>query len=200
MVFRKNKNNRYLFCSSCDAGAYTISFPNLYLGSGVFGTTGVASSTYDGRAAYKFVKANAASTEIGAVWFSGSSSSSPGTIMQAQWGSSSSGKIWLFNNVQNTAPSPSVFNITTWSCPSPTCSVVADICLVFDESGSIGTSNFQLAKNFGVNISLSYTWAANGLAGIYMAFIAFADSPRVVFNWTNSEGNAINYLRNVICK
>ena len=176
---------RYLKCaSSCDATTWSQPYPILDRTSPLY--TGPLGDTLNGQSVDKYTRAGVNGTEnIESLWYTPG-----GVLLQARFGT---GKVWSFNNVVTRAQSSVFFNAT--GCPAPTCTVIADIILVFDESGSIGNTSFQYALQFGVNIANSYTWAVGGVDGIRMAFVLFSTSQYTRFNFTNDQAWAVSRIR-----
>ena len=129
------QNIRYLRCpSTCDAATWVLPFPFIQVDNARWSSAG--SDAYGNR--YTFGSAGA--NDVMHIWWSGAPGS---TLNRVQFGN---GKVWAFTS--HTSPvSLTAANFDTSGCPAPTCTVVADIMLVFDQSGSVGSSNFQLARD-----------------------------------------------------
>jgi uncharacterized protein YegL len=60
-----------------------------------------------------------------------------------------------------------------------------------DESGSISSTNFTAEKNFAVQTANGFTFGPSGVAA---SLITYANSPRVITNFTTSKPTFVNYV------
>lgn len=77
------------------------------------------------------------------------------------------------------------------TCPKPKCSKRIDFQLIFDESGSISSSDFTVEKNFGKSIADSYTFGVDNVA---MGLILFDYDARIVQSITTSKQSFMNSI------
>lgn len=75
------------------------------------------------------------------------------------------------------------FITPTNGCPQKQCNIIADFVFVFDESGSISSSDFSRLKQFGVDVVNQFSVV--GVDGVRFSLIQFGYSARRVFPLSN---------------
>lgn len=78
-----------------------------------------------------------------------------------------------------------------WNCPEKKCFAMADIFLVFDDSGSISNTNFNKMIQFGKDFANAFNIEE---FGSHLGLVLFASSARLILPLTSS----VNHIRNAL--
>lgn len=85
-------------------------------------------------------------------------------------------------------------NINLSICPAPTCSKIADIIFVIDESGSIIEEEYDKIKTFIIDIINHYDLSQDT---VNIGIVLFAESSRVISSLSYNKNNLITSINNM---
>ena len=159
-----SEGTRYKVCKKCESGYYTFGAPTLFKQA-----KDNATGAVDGECK-QYVPAD--TYGLNYIWYK-----NDGTICKAEL---TDGKTLVLSKINTTFSDLSKFNISTISkCPAPVCKRVMDLVFVIDNSGSVGSSNWnKIIKPFVLNLIDLFDI---GNDATLVGLLTYGNSDRTVF-------------------
>ena len=127
-------------CTKCEAGYYPYSAPALFKQDGDIATGETEGECKEYTPAVTYA--------MSSIWYK-----DDGTLCKATL---ADGKTLVFSNINTTFNDDTLFNLEGKQCPAPICKRVMDLVFVIDNSGSVGSSNWETVKKFIINVTNSF--------------------------------------------
>jgi von Willebrand factor type A domain len=161
------RKTRFVFCDACESETFNRAMPIYFPAETLAGTgawTPVAGqdiTAFDGRTCSRLdrLPANHGRGKVFQIWVdsSGSPCRTVADNELAGGTSDAGGETIDYWNVQATASQALLTEDSSWSCPRPVCAIKIDLVLIFDESSSIGSGDFNTMKAFMRDVVAGYS-------------------------------------------